>query len=130
MAFLGTCYCINSKKIVTLQKLKNNTTVKKELIKIKCSAEEIAREKAKYPEVIKDISRIYLTTPLGKYTFNGYQSLYIINTERVYTGNVDKPEVLITFLFENDLTTKYIGYTSHIRDITKTKSGSYGKKKK
>lgn len=104
--------------------------MKKELIKIKCSAEEIAREKAKYPEVIKDISRIYLTTPLGKYTFNGYQSLYIINTERVYTGNVDKPEVLITFLFENDLTTKYIGYTSHIREITKTKSGFYGKKKK
>ena len=43
--------------------------MKKELIKLQCSAEEIAREKAKYPEVIKDISRIYLTTPLGKYTF-------------------------------------------------------------
>ena len=96
---------------------------------VECDPEEIAREKAKYPNVIADIDQIPLTTTPGKYYFNGYKSIYILATEYKYTGKKGKEEVWITFLLENDLTRKYSGFSNRIRHITDTKRGGYGTRK-
>lgn len=93
---------------------------------VECTHEEIAREKAKYTKIIDSVSEIPLDTEPGKYLFNN-KIVYVLDTERVYTGNTAKPEVRISFLLENDNTNKYSGFTCHIRKLTGTKRGSHSK---
>lgn len=100
------------------------------LIWIECDPQEIAREKAKYPNVIDNIDEIPLATTPGKYLFNDKEIIYVLDTEYRYTGKIGKREVWITFLVEKDLTRKYSGFSNRLRDITETKRGGYGTKKR
>ena len=96
---------------------------------VECDPQEIAREKAKYPNLIDNIDEIPLATTPGKYLFNDKEIIYVLDTEYQYTGKIGKREVWITFLLEKDLTRKYSGFSNRIRKMTETMRGGYGTKK-